>query len=106
MEQLEINIGNYFYHKNIPVKITELNLNHCTIYDKDGNVIPLINYNELEPIPITEEFIKKNNIKDDKNTFIATIDINNFHIIKKIKYIHELQNILKAFSIDKELIIE
>lgn len=106
MEQTEINIGNYFNHKGILVKIVELNLCHCTICDKDGNVIPLINYNELEPIPITDEFLSKNNIKDDKNTFIATMDINGFHIIKKFRYVHEVQNILRAFSLDKKLIIE
>jgi hypothetical protein len=105
MEKSEIRIGNYVYHKKRIVKIIELNLGFCTICTEEGDVIPLVEYKEIEPIPITEEFIKKNNIKDDKNTFIATMDINHFHIIKIIKYVHEVQNILKAFSLDKELII-
>lgn len=106
MEQTEINIGNYFYHKNIPVKIVELNLCHCTICDKDGNVIPLINYNELEPIPVTYKFLKKNDFLESMFVLLYFKLKNKELCTVTSKYVHELQNILWAFKIDKKLIIE
>ena len=97
----------------------------------DGKSLIPVFTNEIYPIPLTPEILKKNNILYEKSNYCYVIDRNKdleciYYIAQasqedwvvgvdtgayecpvfaRIKYVHELQHALKLCKIDKEIII-
>ena len=104
-------------------KVKELREHKLSL--KTENSVMIIYYNNVEPIPITSEILEKNGFVTDRygeielNDELGTSETNivleptyseeyywwriNNNLIVKIKYVHELQHILKLVGIEKEI---
>ena len=93
MKANELMIGDWVNHKGI--------YNYIAPADFDYNHRKWIE--EIEPIPLTEEILKKNGFvnKDSDSFYIdCTCTPNGY-----IQYVHELQHAFKLFKVDGEIII-
>ncbi len=124
MKASEICIGDWFkaIDYNSPFRIT-------SIYDDvvqtqadyqseiDGNWYSEVEIKDLVPIPLTEDILVKNGFVKTWNgdwqfkeysTIIISKDyyVNIFERSIRIDYIHELQHLLHATCVDKELVID
>ena len=104
-------------------KVKELREHKLSL--KTENSVMIVYYNNVEPIPITSEILEKNGFVTDRygeielNDELGTSETNivleptyseeyywwriNNNLIVKIKYVHELQHILKLVGIEKEI---
>ena len=125
MQVEELRIGNYLYYRHIDGYMKEEIVKICSInneylLDKENCTL---GYNELKPIPLTEEVLlkcgfEKNNIHKDPSMYeycidympyIRTIDNSKTFEISfyatRIEYLHQLQNLYFALT-GKELEIK
>ena len=65
---------------------------------------PLL-WKEVEPIPITPEIRKNNGCEHLKNLYLEMTDFEGKTdcILLEIKYVHQLQHLLKLMGTDKEI---
>lgn len=114
-----------------PIKITTVSENCVSYYSNKLEIYITVSSEEIEPIPLTSEILKKNGILYRKSSFYYIInddkDLECTHYIyqtiqddwaigvdtgaydcsvfARIKYVHELQHALKLCGIDKEIIV-
>ena len=118
MKQKDLRIGNYIQHGNYVAIVGPAFFTSWDNYDfeKDGIFKP-----EIQPIPLTEEWLVKFGFEDIYGAFISTKWMWNFQIEKhesfkdgwiffieeegivappsiKIKYVHQLQNLYFALT--------
>ena len=128
MKVKELKIGDWVLAGGSPIKIDELveGIDALTLYDDETNEIENYSYDELSPIPLTEEILEKNGWKEDDEIWGIDSTFGHLHIeffsngkeieamvsvtddrdvccLRQIKYIHELQHILWALGMDDEL---
>ena len=125
MKAKELKIGDWVYAKNpitcedMPCKIEEISK------DKASAGMAWWYYDDLSPIPLTEEILEKNgwhnyydneltnpnfaqihatfSIEENEWYIIARQDASGDTFLANIKYVHELQHILWALKIDDSL---
>lgn len=131
----DLRVGNWIYHKDCPiplqvsgVKDNEVYLKHSFEHNRTIGFMrqdrpSACNIDEIKPIPLENEILKKNFKRYDMdfeisdNLYISwnkskegyklfTLDNldNNIHLVY-LNYVHQLQNLLRDFGIDKEIII-
>lgn len=120
MYSSEIKIGDFVYLGEQIVKILTMDFGHCSVLDENNDVVPLIEYKDLSPIPISKEILKKNGFvfnSSNKNNLIYFPHNNEFQIYEsegeyflrflryseelfQIDYIHELQHIMWVLNIE------
>lgn len=114
-----------------PIKITTVSENCVSYYSDKLELYITLSSEDIEPIPITPEILKKNNILYKKSNYHYVIDNNKdleciYYIAQAsqgdwvigvdtgayecpvfaiIKYVHEIQHVLRLCKIDKEIII-
>lgn len=113
-----------------PIKITTVSENCVSYYSNKLEVYITVSSEEIEPIPLTPEILKKNDIlyekqsfyyviKDDKNLectyyiqrvqedWAIGVDIGAYDcsVFARIEYVHELQHALKLCGINKEMVV-
>lgn len=114
-----------------PIKITTVSENCVSYYSNKLKIYITVSSEEIEPIPLTSEILKKNDILYRKSSFYYIInddkDLECTHYIyqtvqddwaigvdtgaydcsvfARIKYVHELQHALKLCGIDKEILV-
>ena len=90
----------------------------CASFAASATLFP-VSIEDLEPIPITPEILEKNGIKKEYNIlyddFYYNDDVSIFKAVDEwfvrigatnslyVKYVHQLQNALILFGIDKEI---
>ena len=115
----ELRIGNYVFHEGKPLRITNV-LDWCVnmeFGEMSGDRNDEIDINEIEHIPLTEElllkcgferskthdryFVKDNifaiSTADDKFRFIQGNLVCQL-ILREIKYVHQLQNLIYSLT--------
>lgn len=133
MKTNELMLGDWVIHGfGFNGKVTEIDLNVVTIYDQglddgDGHCEVTFAWNEVKPIPITAEILKKNfDVQCDSYTYytdyteleireytdglwevvIDEIEMSGLPTWKMyVSNVHELQHALRLCGIDKEIII-
>ena len=130
MKATDLMIGDWVKYTltGIPARVTGIikTPKECNIYAYVGTCSRLqgINERDFEPIPITEEFLKKNGFCSKHNDLYyldsgwyldiegsATGEFNDAYespnFIKKftVKYVHELQHLLRMMGEEKEVIL-
>ena len=128
MKAKELKIGDWVLAGGSPIKIDELveGIDALTLYDDETNEIENYSYDELSPIPLTEEILEKNGWRENDEIWGIDYAFGHLHIeffsngkeieamvsvtddrdvccLRQIKYIHELQHILWALGMDDEL---
>ena len=128
MKKSELKLGDWVLAGGSPIKIDELveGIDALTIYDDETNEIENYSYDDLSPIPLTEEILEKNGWKEDDEIWGIDYTFGHLHIeffsngkeieamvsvtddrdvccLRQIKYIHELQHILWALGMDDDL---
>ena len=123
MKANELMIGDWLKHYNgTPMQVTKITTEHFACAEKRGMNCWEYN-NKYEPIPLTPEILDKNGLTNDpygchfKEDEYMTLEISveeegvywtinyNECSILKLKYVHELQHVLKLCGIDKEIIV-
>ena len=123
MKANELMIGDWLKHYNgTPMQVTKITTEHFACAEKRGMNCWEYN-NKYEPIPLTPEILEKNGLTNDpygchfKEDEYMTLEISveeegvywtinyNEYSILKLKYVHELQHVLKLCGIDKEIIV-
>lgn len=123
MKANELMIGDWLKHYNgTPMQVTKITTEHFACAEKRGMNCWKYN-NKYEPIPLTPEILEKNGLTNDpygchfKEDEYMTLEISveeegvywtinyNEYSILKLKYVHELQHVLKLCGIDKEIIV-
>lgn len=108
MKANELRIGNYVNHNQYSAKVTGIELNRLCV---DPSVYPYIGYDEIKPIPLTEEWLLKFGF-DFKIDYL--LQKNGFSIVFEhkgnflmgylesigidIEYVHTLQNLFFALT--------
>ena len=128
MKKSELKLGDWVLAGGSPIKIDELveGIDALTIYDDETNEVKDYSYDDLSPIPLTEEILEKNGWKEDDEIWGIDYTFGHLHIeffsngkeieamvsvtddrdvccLRQIKYIHELQHILWALGMDDDL---
>ena len=114
-----------------PIKITTVSENCVSYYSNKLELYITLSSEEIEPIPLTPEILKKNGILYEKQSYYYVIENDNdlectYYMIQgsqggwaigvdtgayecsvfdRIKYVHELQHALKLCGIDKEIVV-
>lgn len=114
-----------------PIKITTVSENCVSYYSNKLELYITLSSEEIEPIPLTPEILKKNDILYRKSSFYYIINDNkdlecthyiyqtiqddwaigvdtgayDCSVFARIKYVHELQHALKLCGIDKEIVV-
>lgn len=123
MKANELMIGDWLKHYNgTPMQVTKITTEHFACAEKRGMNCWEYN-NKYEPIPLTPEILEKNGLTNDpygchfKEDEYMTLEISveeegvywtinyNEYSILKLKYVHELQHVLKLCGIDKEIVV-
>ena len=123
MKANKLMIGDWLKHYNgTPMQVTKITTEHFACAEKRGMNCWEYN-NKYEPIPLTPEILEKNGLTNDpygchfKEDEYMTLEISveeegvywtinyNEYSILKLKYVHELQHVLKLCGIDKEIIV-
>ena len=124
MESRQLRIGDWVSHEGKEGKVVEIKTTHTRLLFKDDTSY-LYNVNELEPIPLTDELIKKigfnsNNsgeyiniigrvclsIMELSNCYylvFVNYDMDNDLLDKTIKYLHQLQHELYDAGIELKI---
>lgn len=121
MKAKDLMLGDWVIHYGHPTKITGLSPEIDTndeIHYYFFNDVEWYSIDELEPIPLTEEILKKNFPEDDTGYEIGwwPTEGGKYHIeFSKDKmevdiecgvdYVHELQHLLRLCKIDKEIVL-
>lgn len=133
MNGKQLQIGNWVSFSNKPYKVTKVLLDYDDyLIDLELNFIYDVPDEDVEPIPLTVDILHKSNIfsNEDHNNYILdgyaskTIryKIDNYafdiivdkdciwlgydeYFIKRLNYVHELQNIFSLYNIDIDVII-
>ena len=128
MKKSELKLGDWVLVGGSPIKIDELveRIDELTVYDDETNEIENYSYDDLSPIPLTEEILEKNGWKEDDEIWGIDYTFGHLHIeffsngkeieamvsvtddrdvccLRQIKYIHELQHLLWALEMDDNL---
>ena len=128
MKKSELKLGDWILAGGSPIKIDELveGIEALTVYDDETNEIENYFYDDLSPIPLTEEILEKNGWKEDDEIWGIDYTFGHLHIeffsngkeieamvsvtddrdvccLRQIKYIHELQHLLWALGMDDDL---
>lgn len=124
----ELMLGNWVYQSEddmTPMKVSGISVGHIDLdYDKSRGNLNMrydclfgISYDDIFPIPLTEEMLLKNGFDNVKGSlyasngdfeihiegnllYMAKSDGSDIAFEKPIKYVHELQNILNVAGID------
>lgn len=132
MKATELKIGDWVNVNGEPIKIAETDLTYFTAWKKDDTFCGKIGYEAAEPILLTEELLEKNGWKEDKDEkemwitpyvyghlgievfqwgkeMVAMVsavsdgmggDVNS---LRQIQYVHQLQHLLWALGVEKEV---
>ncbi len=122
MKKSELKLGDWVLAGGSPIKIDELvvGIDVLSVYNDETNEIKDYFYDDLTPIPLTEEILEKNGWeKDDVQWILFCLVIqydkvyDDFTIyvhqngecnyLTEIEYVHELQHLLWALGIDDDL---
>ena len=128
MKKSELKLGDWVLVGGSPIKIDELveGIDALTLYDDETNEIENYSYDDLSPIPLTEEILEKNGWEEDDEIWGIDYTFGHLHIeffsngkeieamvsvtddrdvccLRQIKYIHELQHLLWALGMDDDL---
>ena len=128
MKKSELKLGDWVLAGGSPIKIDELveGIDALTIYDDETNEVKDYSYDDLSPIPLTEEILEKNGWKEDDEIWGIDYTFGHLHIeffsngkeiesivsvtdyrdvccLRRIKHTHELQHILWALGMDDDL---
>ena len=128
MKKAELKLGDWVLVGGSPIKIDELveGIDELTVYDDETNEIENYSYDDLPPIPLTEEILEKNGWEEDDEIWGIDYTFGHLHIeffsngkeieamvsvtddrdvccLRQIKYIHQLQHILWALGMDDNL---
>jgi len=111
MKVTDLRIGNYIYYNNEIIKITGIKGNKI-YWGNDYYDSIMLNHNLFTPIPLTEEILfkcvgfEKIGIMIESGLFYKIykqddawiIALSNGILIRKLKYLHEFQNIYKELT--------
>ena len=131
MKAEDLMIGDWLKHYNgTPMQVTKITTEHFACAENGG--VNCWEYNnKFEPIPLTPELLKKNDILYEKQSFyyvieddenlectyyiqqvlqedwVVGVDIGAYDcsVFARIKYVHQLQHALKLCGIDKEIVV-
>jgi len=122
MKKSELKLGDWVLVGGSPIKIDELveGIDALTVYDDETNEVKDYSYDDLSPIPLTEEILEKNGwkggvLKTGKQCYIdgwfylSQTDEKHWqfghgdHYLTTIEDIHELQHLLWALGMDDDL---
>ena len=131
MKATELKTDDWVLVNGEPMKIAEKLLTYFTAWKKDGTFCGKLGYEAAEPIALTEEILEKNGWEEDDEDEIwdtpyayGYLSIGFFprgkkmvtmvlaasdgmggdtYSLREIKYVHELQHLLWALGIEKEV---
>ena len=121
MKANELMIGDWVYntHNRQNEQVQEIGSGLVMLAYND-----LYEYDEIEPIPLTDEILKANGFEYHHKNFAALSHVHPFQLkmvewpdengiglwmiggLFKIRYVHELQHAMKLCEIDKEIKLE
>lgn len=116
MKTEELSVDNWVLYKDNPAKITDITReNHIGVYQNNKYLI--LNIEDLKPMPLTDEIFEvndavKRHYEEYSETwyfpgvccFLEKIDgtdhwdLEQYNDVIEIRYVHELQNLLKLFK--------
>ncbi len=133
MKKSELKLGDWVLAGGSPIKIDELveGIDALSVYDDETNEIKDYSYDDLTPIPLTEEILEKSGWRKSgymsvrgratlyrlgsatdrdrtvvcfyaQDIFLEMWQEHNI-VRKEIKYVHQLQHILWALGVDDDL---
>ncbi len=128
MRRTELKIGDWLYLNGEPVRVAEISLATCTVWDRNEDVICVDDYGELTPIPLTEEILEENGwvqwevselYTEYHNAVEGYVQMRHyprersFYLYsfgnavtgKQFRYVHEFQHIMWALGMDDGLIL-
>ena len=126
MKAKELKIGDLITCYGEILKVASCDMFMCSAWDENNDLCDHINYDDLSPIPLTEEILEKNGWKEDDEIWGIDYTFGHLHIeffsngkeieamvsvtddrdvccLRQIKYIHQLQHLLWALGIDDDL---
>lgn len=129
MKATELRMGDWVLVDGEPMKIAETDLTYFAAWKKDGTFCGKIGYEAAEPIALTEEELEANGWKEDDEIWdmpytygylsigffprgketVAMVLVagdglgGDTNTLREIKYIHELQHLLWALGVEKEV---
>ena len=120
MKATELRMGDWVLVDGEPMKIAETDLTYFSAWKKDGTFCGKIGYEAAEPIALTEDMLEKSGWtyseayndwrmnSDDFKLFtnVQCWDVRSrgsIYDLRSIKYVHELQHLLWALGVEKEV---
>ena len=126
MKAKELKIGDLITCYGEILKVASCDMFMCSAWDENNDLCDHINYDDLSPIPLTEEILEKNGWREDDEIWGIDYTFGHLHIeffsngkeieamvsvtddrdvccLRQIKYIHQLQHLLWALGIDDDL---
>ena len=122
MKKSELKLGDWVLAEGSPIRIDELveGIDTLSVYDDETNEIKDYSYDELSPIPLTEEILEKNGWREKKSSEHIAYENGWYELFRvgqegawafchyddfltAIKHIHELQHLLWALGMDDDL---
>lgn len=120
MEINELKAGDWVLFHLVPVKIIEVHNTVGELTVADASTVFSTPVSEVEPIPLTEDILKKNSFmphstweedywEDKYHLRLEVVNDESFSIFcflfgqKKVEFVHEFQHILWALGFDDDL---
>ena len=126
MKAKELKIGDLITCYGEILKVASCDMFMCSAWDENNDLCDHINYDDLSPIPLTEEILEKNGWREDDEIWGIDYTFGHLHIeffsngkeieamvsvtddrdvccLRQIKYTHELQHLLWALGMDDDL---
>lgn len=118
MKATELKLGDLVSCHGEILKVAFCDMFMCSAWDENEDLCDYINYDELSPIPLTEEILEKNGWEEGSWCFIKDFLTLVSHENKtkgfsfsvyggksryNIKYVHELQHLLWALGMDDDM---